>query len=149
MPYPFPRIFHRNPAVYVLGYAPAAAVAHALYRVQCMLIMTDHGMSMTVTCQCLISIPKKALVQHAPTTYDMSTIVEHTKISSASATRKCRRPQITPTRNLHCRSHSRPCAPPMFHRHHRGLPRRMAMTLYAIAKAASAAVLGHVPAARV
>ena len=38
-------------------------------------------------------------------------------VEISSATRKCCRPQITPTRNLHCRSHSRPCTPPIFHRH--------------------------------
>ena len=63
----------------------------------------------------------------------------------SSATHKCRRPQITPTRNLHCRSHSRLWSLPIFHRHCRGLPRRMAM----YAKAASAALLWHMPAARV
>ena len=43
------------------------------------------------------------------------------------ATRKCRRPQITPTRDLHCGSHSSPCAPQIYHRHCRGLPRRVAI----------------------
>ena len=62
----------------------------------------------------------------------------------SSAARKCRRPQITPTRNLHCRSHSGPRALPICHRHCCGLPRRMAV----YAKAASAAVLRHVPAVR-
>ena len=62
----------------------------------------------------------------------------------SSATRKCRRPQITPTRNSHCRSHSGPCALPICHRHCCGLPLRMAV----YAKAASAAVLRHVSAAR-
>ena len=62
----------------------------------------------------------------------------------SSATRKCRRPQITPTRNLHCRSHSGPCVLPICHRHCCGLPRHIAVH----AKAASAAVLRHVPAVR-
>ena len=45
----------------------------------------------------------------------------------SSATRKCRHPQITPmhTRHSHYRSHSRPCALPILHRHCRGLPYRM------------------------
>ena len=37
-------------------------------------------------------------------------------IKISNATRKCRRPQITPTRNLHCRSHSGPCALPIWAR---------------------------------
>ena len=39
------------------------------------------NMSMTVTCQCLMSIPKNALGQDVPTTYmQMPTTFEHTKI---------------------------------------------------------------------
>jgi len=41
------------------------------------IMLTD--MSMTVTCQCLMSIPKNALGQDAPTTFEMPTTFEHTK----------------------------------------------------------------------
>ena len=47
-------------------------------------VLTD--MPMTVTCQCLMSIPKNALGQDlddiniAPTTFEMPTTFEHTKM---------------------------------------------------------------------
>ena len=42
-------------------------------------MLTDMSMTVTCTCQCLMSIPKKALCQDAPTTFEMPTNFEHPK----------------------------------------------------------------------